>query len=214
MLQRKKKISIIDAEKTGILAEKGLNSAHLSRSEMITLANGGMSEVCNIRKGINSSSTQLEKQVIDKIMNTYFPEGDTDKSISETSGIVVRLTKSTVKTVIGIVDWQCNSPVFAVRGVESNSISFFKEYGKLTVHIEITKGSEKRSSIHIRLTDRAKRDRLPFDATLFQADQCIESIHVVKNPVASFSNIIPGAYILNISSKKGEIASIPIRLEA
>ena len=84
---------------------------------------------------------------------------------------------------------------------------------RATVHLELTAHREKRGCISIKLTDKSKKEQTAFDAALFRGDECIESVHVGKNTVASFSGISPGDYVVKVYDKKGEIASASIRLE-
>jgi hypothetical protein len=213
MPQRKKTISLIPAEKMALLAEKGLHAAHLSRAEMLSLAHGGLNEFYAIKKGIKSQHPPLDEQITEKVMATYFPTTASDTLRPSLMDISVRLTRHTIKVVTQTFDWKPDSPVFARRGHESGSVSFYKDTGKLTMHLELTKSCERCACINVRLTDKSKRERSSFEATLFQEDRCIELVHVNTNPTASFSTISPGDYLLRVSDKKGVIASVNIRLE-
>lgn len=213
MLQRKKKIAEIPAEKMGLLAEKGLNKARLSRDELLTLAKRGLAELYNIKEYIKTPTTPLDPQIIKNVMAAYFPETENNVPKNTVIDISILLTNTVLKVIKNSFDWQPDSPVFAQRGDESDSISFFKDTGKFTVHIEISKGSEMRPYINVRLTDKSNLEHSSFEATLFQNCQCVESIHVTKNPVASFSSVVGGDYVLKVSDRKGEIVSVNIALK-
>jgi hypothetical protein len=213
MSQRRTKVSLIPAEKMALLAEKGLNATHVSRNDLLALAHGGLSELYTIKEGIKNPPPPLDQQLIDQVIAAYFPSPAKTKPTSSLSDIVVQLTKNAVKSVTEPFGWQLNSPAFAQRGPEPRSVSLCKKTGKLIVHLEIAKSFGKGASIAIRLTDSSNRERLSFETALFHNDRCIESVHSAKNPVASFSKIAPGDYLLKVSDKKGEIASVTIRLE-
>lgn len=213
MQQRKKNVSEIPAEKMALIAENGLDAARLSRSEMLYLTKGGLKELYNIKKNINGRSPSLDRELIGKIMTSYFPEAGAGGSCSLLTDIIVQSTKNAMKVIVKNLDWQLDSPAFARRGSESGAVSIYRDAGKYTVHIEITKSSDYRAIINVRLTDKSKLEHSSFEATLFQKDRCIESVHVSKNPVASFSNVEPGDYLLKVSDKKGLTASIAVRLE-
>jgi len=103
--------------------------------------------------------------------------------------------------------------VFAQRGETSGSVSFSRETAKGSAHIEINHEGEQRFSLTVKLTDSAGREQESFEAALYRNDRCIETLHVARNTVASFHGLVPDAYSLKVSNKKGELFSVPVRLE-
>ncbi len=212
MSQRKKKLTVISAEKMAILAEKGLHKARLTKAEKVALAEGALDELYVIKESIKTPTSPLDRQIIDNIMATFFPPIGKSTNNAFMMDISVKMNQTPMKVVKNAIDWMSGSPAFAQRGEDPDKISVYKEAGKFTVHIEICKSCDRRSSISVILTDKAKR-KTSFEATLFQNGMCVESIHVTKNSFASFSGILPGAYSLRVSTKKGEILSVNIGLE-
>ena len=73
MSQRKKKLTVISAEKMAILAEKGLHKARLTKAEKVALAEGSLDELYVIKESIKTPTSPLDRQTIDNIMATFFP---------------------------------------------------------------------------------------------------------------------------------------------
>lgn len=212
MIQRKKKPIVISAEKMALLVEKGLPKARLSHAEKIALAEGGLDEFYTIKEGIKMPSSPLDRQTIDNLMATFFPSTGKSGDTAVMMDISVKMNQTPIKVVKNAINWLPGSPEFALRGLDSDKVSFYKEEGKFTVHLEISRDCDRHSSISVILTDKAKR-KLPFEVTLFQNGIYAESVHVNKNSFASFSSILSGAYSLRVSTKKGEILSVNIGLE-
>jgi hypothetical protein len=212
MLKKSKKETEIPAEKAARIAEKGLKSVRLSKSEKSALARSGLKEIYSIQEGLNGPIPKLDERLMDKIMEKHFPRTQIISTESPMD-IILRLTENTIAVIRNAIDWNPLSPAFAVRGAESGGISFYKEAGKLTIHLEVIKTDNRRVSLNVRVTDETKRDRTSFEATLFKGDRCIESMSVTESPVISFSNITLDNYLLKVSDKKGEITSVVIRME-
>jgi hypothetical protein len=123
------------------------------------------------------------------------------------------LASASIEVTGHVFDWLLESPAFAQRGDDPGVVSFFREAGKYTVHFQIVKDDQMRASINVRLTGKLYQELSTFDASLFQNDQCIESVHVTRNPVASFSSIVPGNYVVKVFIKKNEIISVAVRFE-
>lgn len=214
MVQRKKTITEIAAEKMALLAEQGLKKARLTRDEKRILADNGLDELYEIRECLRTPTLPAAPELIEKMMGSLFPKAEVGVSGTSLVDISVRLTTTAMEVIRHVFDWQLDSPAFAQRGDESDVVSFFREAGKYTVHFQIVKGDQKRASINVRLTDKLHRGLSSFEASLFQNGQCIESVHVTRNPVASFPSVIPGDYLVKVSNKKGEIVSVAVRIEA
>lgn len=212
MSQRKKKLTVISAEKMALLAEIGLHKARLSHAEKIALAESGLDEFYNIKESIKTPSSPLDRQTIDDIMATFFPPAGKSANTIVMMDISVKMNQTPIKVVKNAINWLPGSPAFAKRGEDQDKISFYKEEGKFTVHLEISKSCDRRTSVSVILSDKTKR-ALSFEATLFQNGMYVESIHVTKNSFALFSGVLPGAYSLRVSTKKGEILSVNIGLE-
>lgn len=211
-MSQKKRQTVISAEKMALLVEKGFHKARLSHTEKISLAEGGLDEFYNIKGRIKTPTPPLDRQVIDTIMATFFPPTDKRDYSFVMMDISVKMNQTPVKVVKSAINWIPGSPAFAQRGIDSDKISFYKEAGKFTVHLEISRDCDRRSSISVILADKTKRKH-SFEATLFQNGMHTESIYVAKNSFASFSGVLPGAYSLRISTKKGETLSVNIGLE-
>lgn len=212
MSQRKKKLTAISAEKMAILAEKGLHKARLSNAEKIALAEGALDEFYNIKESIKTPASPIDRKTIDNIMATFFPPIGKSADNAVMMDISVEMNQTPMRVLKNSIGWLPASPVFAQRGEDPDKISFYREVGKFTAHLEISKGCDRQSCVSVTLTEKSKR-KTSFEATLFQNGICVESVHVTKNSFASFSGILPGAYSLSISTKKGEILSVNIRLE-
>lgn len=208
----KKKEVILSAEKMALLAENGLNKARLSRAEKIALAEDGLDELYTIKESLKTPVSPIDPQLVEKIMNAYFPSKVNSTLMPTVKEISVQLSRSTINVVKNFIDWQIDSPLFAKRGDEPENISFFKSLGNFTIHFEITKDSEQRSCITVILTDSLNKKH-SFEAALFQNEQCIESIHVNKKSAASFSGVLLGDYSLRVFHNEAQIVAVNIRLE-
>ena len=118
-----------------------------------------------------------------------------------------------IETTRSFVDWKAGSPAFTYRGSAENCVSFYKEVGKLTVHLEILQREDRLADINVRLTDETRRDRSSFEVELFKDQRCIETVNTTKDSIALFSAIAIDNYKLKISDRKGEITSFSIRME-
>jgi hypothetical protein len=213
MTKKNRGTTEISAEKLALLAEKGLKAARLSGAEKVFLAENGLEELYAVKKGLAAPTPPLDRQLVERAMARYFSESVHNVRSESSFSIILRLIDESIQAVENTTDWRFNSPAFALRGSEDRGISFFKNAGKSTVHVELTRSAGHRTNICIRLTDASRRGRAVFDAALFHQGICIESVHVVKNPVASFSGIDPGTYVLKISEKDREIAVMNMRIE-
>lgn len=212
MNKKQAKKNEIPGEKIARIAEKGLRSVRLSKAEKLELARCGMDEVFAVKEGMREPAPQLDDRLLEKVMERFFPL--TEKiSASSPVAILLQMTRNTIRVIERAIDWNPCSPAFAVRGPESGGVSFFKEAGKLTVHLEVVKTDNRRVCLNVRVTDETKRDRTSFEASLFKGERCIESMSVTESPVASFTNIVLDDYLLKVSDKKGEITSVVIRMQ-
>lgn len=214
MGHRKKNVTEISVEKMALLAEQGLKKARLTRDEKLALVENGLDEFYNIRACIRTPTPPADPKLIEKVMTSLFPKKETGASGPSLIDISILLTSATLEVIRHVFDWQLESPAFAQRGDDPGAVSFFREAGKYTVHFQIVKDDQKRASINVRLTGKLYQELSTFEVSLFQNDQCIESVHVTRNPVASFASIVPGDYVVKVSSKKNEILSVAVRIEA
>lgn len=212
MLQRKIKSIEIPAEKMALLAEKGLHKARLSHAEKMLLAENGLSEFYSIKESIKTPVPSIDQQTVENLIALYFLSSAKKEPGPAVMDVSVRMADQGLKVLSNAGGWFLHSPVFAQRGNESDSISFFKEAGKYTIHMGIVGAKQQRFNITVILTGKSKKG-FSFEVTLFQNGRCIESIHLVKNSEASFSSVLPGNYSLKISEKKSEILSTNIGLE-
>jgi len=198
MLRRKKKTTVIPAEKMALLAEKGFRKARLSRAEKIALAEQGLAEFYTIKEGITTAIPPSDPQLVEEAMAIYSSTTDNSVPLPSLMDISVQLTRTAIKLIQNASNWQPESPAFAQRGGNDDRVSFYKDAGKFTVHFEITKGNDLRSCITVKLTANSNREQLSFDAALFQNNKCIESVHVLKNHNASFSSVATGDYSVKV----------------
>lgn len=213
MAQHREKVTVISAEKMALLAEKGLKAARLTDNEMIALASGGLKELYAIKKSLTTSTSPIGQQSIDHAVDLYYSATEKKTPAQSLADIIVRLTNNALNIVAETAGWQLNSPAFARRGSDVNAVSVYKQAGKRTVHLEISKSPDNRASINVRLTTTSKKECTSFEAALFRNEVCIESVHVAKNPVAAFTGIASGDYVVKVFGKKGEISSVSIRLK-
>jgi len=201
---KKHKKPVISPEKTAILAEQGLKAAKLTKEEKQYLLSGGLKELYAIWDFKEQTIPPLESKTVEAIMKKFF---------SKQPKLWIRISHKIIEMIEPPEGWYRGSTAFAHRGKEIKSISFYKKVGKLTAHLEIVRGDVGLADIHVRLTDNSGKDLSSFEVELLKGVRCMETISTSKNYAVSLSAIEIGDYIIRISDLKGEITSIPLRME-
>jgi hypothetical protein len=207
----------LPAEKMAILAEQGLEAAKLTREEKQYLLRGGLTELYDVWEFTEQNIPPLESEAVEGILEGF------SSLISIKPKLWIRFIQGIIEIVELAQGWNQASLAFAHRGEETKDISFYKEAGKLTVHLQIVPRDGMLADIHLRLTDSSVRprdssgkDSSSFEVELLKGEKgerCIETASTSRGNAASFSSIEIGDYIIRISDSKGEIISIPLRME-
>jgi hypothetical protein len=192
----------ISPEKMAILAEKGIKAAKLTKEEKQYLLNG-LKEIYDIWDFKKQSLPPLESEAVDEIMNKFF---------QKQPKLWIRFSEKIIEIVKQPTGLYIESSAFAHRGIGTESISFYKKAGKLTVHLEIVRRDERLADIHIRLTDDSGIELTSFEVALFKGERCVETVSTIKSNTISLSAIKIGDYMLKVSDSKGELTSIFIRI--
>ena len=190
------------------LAEKGLKSVYLSKTEKESLLNN-MDDIYGIFDFLDQDIPALKSEVISKIMNTIVPKHKNNSHC----GILLSIKENIIEILSNLAQWQPNSSVFATRASEPNTISMHKKYGKLTIHMEIVRRDESLVDINVKLADNSKRNHCPFEVELVKSGRCIETINTTQENIVSFFAVEVDDYILKVLNTKKEIASISLRMQ-
>lgn len=211
-MPEKKNKQEISANTIAIWAEKGIKVDELNEEEKDYLAHGGLDEVYTIRDNIRQPMPALEHEAIDKLMKNIFPEPEAEQEAS-LNQLWVIFREKTLEIFEEFSGWNFGSPAFAYRGDEKKQISYYKEIGKITVHLEILKKEDRLADLSICLTDDSSREKSSFELELFRGKRCLETIKTETGNIATLSSIEVGDYQLRLSDTKGEITSLAIRME-
>ena len=201
---KKDKKEGISPEKLAILAERGLKAAKLTKEEKQYLLRAGLGEFYDVCVFTEQNIPPLASEAV---------EGIVEKFLSKQPKLWIRIGRKIIEIVGLPKDWNMGSPAFAHRGEEAKDITFHKKAGKLTLHLKIMQRDERLADIHVLLTDDSGKDLSSFEVELLKGERCIETVSTSKNNAASLSAIELGDYLIRISDSKGEITSLPLRME-
>jgi hypothetical protein len=206
------KKSITD-ETIAIIAEKGLRAARLNSVQTKELFNSRLPEVYALWDMAKEPVKPLEKNVVDRLMDRFFPEVAVVGA--EIPSLVVRLRDVAAELIGTVSGWNIGSPVFVCRaGAESQRVMLHREIGRVTVHIEVVSRAARLADIRLCLTDESNRDATSFEVELLQNGRCIEASSGRINKTVLFRRVETGEYLLRLSDEKGEITSLRIGMES
>ncbi len=218
----------ISAKKIAHWAEKGFKVDELTNGEKDFLLRGGLAEVCTIRDNLQQTIPALGPDAVDKIIQHHFPEPE----CTETESIIdlcVRVLEKGITLVKGLAEWQYLDPAPVYRGddkqpvrdsenekqmEEEKQVSYRKEFGKITVYLDIMKKKERCVDLVLRLKDISSRDQSSFKVELLKGDRCLEAIKTNAGSAATLSDIEIGNYKLRLLDTHGEVTSIALRMES
>lgn len=200
--KKKEKQRKILPEKMAILAEQGLKAAKLTKQEKITLLRDGLQELYELFDFTGQSIPPLEPEAVDAIMRKFF-----------TPKLRMRICKKNIEVVEAPARWLMGGPAFAHRGRDIEGVSFNRRVGKLTIHLNIKSRDERLADIRIRITDDSGKGRSSFEVKLFKEEKCVETLSSAINTTVSLFALERGDYLLRVYDKKGEIVSVPLKIE-
>jgi hypothetical protein len=210
MMHRKNKTGIPE-EKIGLIAEKGIDAARLGRKEKKILLTSGMEEVYAAMEMQNTSVPALDNIEIDRLMGMFFPEKRPAEA--RMSSLWIKIRDYSAELAGTLDGWSAGSPAFACRGAEAKTVTLHREFGKLTMHLEVIGRPDRLADIHLLLTDESRRDKSTFEVELFRGDRCVEAIDGTKGETTVLSRVETGDYMLKVSDSKGEITSLNLRMD-
>lgn len=192
-----------------LLAEKGLKAARLSKKQKKYLLEKGFEEIYALSELEKETIPPVNPELIQTLLQKHFPI----KAITPNE-LYIKFRENVIESIKELSGWNQPSPAFAYRGSGDGNISFYKEIGKLIVHIEIVRRTDRQADIKVKLTDDTHRERTSFEVELLQEKRCLEIITVPPGGLATLSSIEIGNYLLRIADTKGEIISLSIRMES
>ena len=207
-----KKENKLTPEIVGLIAENGICS--LKRKAAITraLLDGGLDEVNAVKKMKTAIIAGPGLQEVESLVARYFPFIDKAKECQPSLWLKLKTLGS--ETVDIFDGWLAGSPAFAYRSSENHqSVSFHKELGRKSVHLEVIRRDERLADLRVSLIDNSSRDQTTFEVELIKDGNCLESVSMKTASVASISSIETGDYELRLSDNKGELTSLRIRME-
>ncbi len=199
----------LSPEQIALCAERGLKAIPLSREQKKHLIDHQMDEVYAAWEFEKATIPVLDAETIETIIDTHVHS----QPLVSPVDIWVKLGEYIVETIHKAVSWQAESPAFAMRTTTSDSVSFYKKLGKMTIHLEIVRRDESLADINVKLTDNTGNNSYTFDVELIKENRCIETINTTRNNLVSFLAVAIDDYMLRVSDANKEIASLSLRME-
>jgi hypothetical protein len=218
----------VSEEKFAHWVENGFTIDELTDTEKDYLLHGGLDELLTVRESLSQPVESLDRNTIDKIMRRHFPETVTPLKDAVVD-IWLQVREQGLALVKEFSEWHCLEVAPVYRGMEEesrsgegrsekpaekNALSFRKEIGKLTVHLDINRKQGRCVDIVVRLRDISKREQSSFKVALIQGERCLETIKTDSDSSAVFSDIEVGNYSLQLHDSFGEVTSIAVRMES
>jgi hypothetical protein len=199
----------LSPEQVALLAEKGLKAVPLSRQQKKHLIEHQMDEVYAALEFEQANIPWLDSETIETLVDPYSHSQPSPSLVD----IWVKLGTQIIETIHKAETWQLGSPAFAVRANSTDTVSFHKKLGKMTIHLEIVRRDESLADINVKLIDNTGNNSYSFDVELIKENRCVETINTTHNNLVSFLAVAIDDYILRVSDAKKEIASLSLRME-
>ena len=207
-----KKENKLTPEIVGLIAEKGIRSLKCKAGITRALLDGGLDEVYAVKKMKTAVIAAPGLQEVESLVARYFPFINKAKEYQPSLWLKLKTLGS--ETVDAFDGWLVGSPVFAYRSSGNHqSVSFHKDLGRKSVHLEVIRRDERLADLRVSLTDDSNREQTTFEVELIKDGKCVESVSLKTAAVASISSIEIGDYELRLSDNKGELTSLRIRME-
>jgi hypothetical protein len=198
----------LTAERIAEIADKGIRGARLTSEEKAALLNDGMGEVCSVSRAMREKVAPLSTGDIDSVIGRFFPQSE-----QNTDTLAFRIGNAALELLSSLEGWIPNSPAFAVRAEKTDSVSFYKELGKISVHIELIKRSDRNADLNFKIKDEAEREETCYSVELLSGSRCIEAVSAPKTETVSIKSLKSGDYELKICDSKGTITALTLRVE-
>ena len=205
---------LLSEEQIAIIAEKGIENARLSRREKEYLV-ANMGEAYDALEFIRAPEpAPLPSSDIDALMSRFFAEKISQEPVRRSGlDIWVAFKENFIETIESGIGWLGASPAFATRAVDTKAVSFHKNVGKFSVHLEIMRRDERLADINVKVTDTRDHRPCPFDAELYRDNRCVEMVTAMDSAQACFSSVDVSDYVLKVSDRNNEITSISLRMQ-
>ena len=198
----------LSAERISEIADKGICGARLSSEEKEMLLVEGLDEVYSVSKAIQEKVAPLSTGDITAILGKYFPQSE-----QKPDTLAFRIGTAALELLSSLEGWIPNSPAFAVRATNTDSVSFYKELGKISVHIELIKRSDRNADLNFKIKDESEREETSYSVELLSGSRCIEAVSAPKTETVSIKSLKSGEYELRIGDSKGTITALTLRVE-
>lgn len=210
----------LSPEKLAIIAEKGMSQANLTKEEKAYLYENGLKDVYEMWDLMSMDMQPIPQNTItttrEMLINKERDNCSKTKQVF-LGDIYINLKKTLTETIKISRGWQLHSPVFLSRTVENeneqDTISLHKEYGDISVNIQIVKEDNRYATVNIKLISKNNQNIDSFCLELIKDTRPIEIIDTSINELESLKFIEKDNYILRILKSQEEIALIRLCLE-
>ena len=204
-------ISDLSAEQIGLLAENGIQELKNNSKLKKVLLISGLDEVYAVKKLHKASVIPLSTFEINTLVTRFSPKRLDANALKDS--LLIRTNEWCAEFFGAVSGWKSGSTVFAFRETPSRSITYHKQIGRMTIHLEVVNRSDRLVDIRVCLIDDTHRDTSSFDIALFNGEKCVEALNGTIGETLTLSRINNGEYRLSVSDIRGEISALSIRMD-